>query len=367
VVKDTIGADRRCEMTASLTQALSVIDAYASDAERLEREGVTRADIRALAKVGVLSAGVSGDTWTSAAVREIHERLAAASGALWFVITQHRSPAVAAASTSNEALRDKYAASLATGDLLGAVSFAHLRRPRPTVVAEQEPEGWRISGRLDWITGWSLADVLLLMAETLDGRVVQVLLDANVREGLTVLSELSLAAMQGTSTVGAVLDNVLVSDADVAHVVPKSEWLSTDAQRTANVPPSMVGLARAAINGLLDEGDKRAWADVVDLGSAWAERLHTERDRAYGLIDEVDPATSLAERRDLRASITKLAHDATSMLVAAQGGRAMLTSSSAQRWAREALFGLVQAQTMQTRTSLVAAYRDVLPDISSRS
>ena len=54
---------------------------------------------------------------------------------------------------------------------------------------------------------------------------------------------------------------------------------------------------------------------------------------------------------------TKLAQDATAALITLQAGRAMLTSSSAQRWAREAMFALVQAQTTQTRAALVEAYR----------
>jgi hypothetical protein len=35
----------------------------------------------------------------------------------------------------------------------------------------------------------------------------------------------------------------------------------------------------------------------------------------------------------------------------------MLTSSPEQRWAREALFALVQAQTAATRAALLATYR----------
>jgi alkylation response protein AidB-like acyl-CoA dehydrogenase len=354
-------------MTPALQQALSVVDAFGNEAERLERGGVTRDDVRRLAEVGALSAGVTGQMWTPAATREIHERLAAASGALWFVMTQHRSPAEAAATTGNDDVRSKYAAGLASGDLLGAVSFAHLRRPRPTVVAERTTEGWSISGRLDWITSWSLADVLLLMAETADGRVVQALFDAHARQGLTVLGELSLAAMQGTSTVGAVLEHMTVRDAEVAHVLPKSQWLTTDERRTSNVPPAVVGLARCSINALLHEGAARDWSPITELAQEWRQQLITQREFAYALVDEVDAGESLAERRDLRASITKLTQDATSMLVAIQGGRAMLTASSAQRWAREALFGLVQAQTLQTRASLIAAYRAESPDVSARS
>jgi alkylation response protein AidB-like acyl-CoA dehydrogenase len=356
VSDEPIGPDSRCSGSARLSRALQIISELAPDAQRLESEGVTVEDVRRLAEAHVLSAGVD-DRWSAPQVREIHEQLAAASGALWFVMTQHRSPSVAAATTDNTAVRTQYADGLASGQILGAVSFAHLRRARPTVVAERTDVGWQISGRLDWITSWGLADVLLLMAETTDGLVVQTLIPARERDGLTVTGALSLAAMQGTSTVGAVLERMCVSDAEVAHLVPKEDWLEHDAQRTANVPAAVVGLARAAVNSLLLDARQRRWAEAAELAEVWRNQLVQQRNRAYQLIDDVDPSKELPERRALRGSITKLAQDATAMLVTVQAGRSMLTSSSAQRWAREALFSLVQAQTPATRNALIGAYR----------
>ena len=246
MAEEAIGPDSACPSSTRLDAALRVISDFAQEAERLERHGVTVEDIRVLGDAQVLSAGLR-DHWAPAEVREIHEQLAAASGSLWFVMTQHRSPAAAAATTSSVELLSRYADGLESGRLLGAVSFAHLRRARPTVVAEHADGGWYISGRLDWVTSWGLADVLLLMAETNDGLVVQALLPAKERAGLTVTGELSLAAMQGTSTVGAVLERLFVADSEVAHAVPKRDWLVSDSlQRTANVPPNVVGLARAA-------------------------------------------------------------------------------------------------------------------------
>jgi hypothetical protein len=51
-----------------------------------------------------------------------------------------------------------------------------------------------------------------------------------------------------------------------------------------------------------------------------------------------------------------MAQEVTSALIAVQAGRAMLTSSPEQRWAREAMFALVQAQTQVTREALVAGF-----------
>lgn len=356
VLEDFVGPDARASSSPMLAAAVAAVRAVAPDAERLEADGVTRDTVDQLASAGVLSAGLV-DGWTPAQVREVHEQLAGASGALWFVLTQHRSPSEAARTSDNVELRERWADSLVSGRLLGAVAFAHLRRPGPpTVAATREAGGWRVSGRLDWITSWGLADALLLMAETADGDVVQALLPASERPGLTITGELALAAMQGTSTVGAVLEGLRVEDAEVACVLPKSEWMAADLLRTANAPPAIFGLTRAALSALYAAAESRRSDGALRLALGWRDTFLSLRSRAYELTDDVDASEALDERVALRAQITKLAQDVTSALIVVQAGRAMLSSSPEQRWAREAMFALVQAQTQVTREALVATY-----------
>lgn len=356
MVEDVIGADARVRPSPLLATAVEAVRGYAANAQRLEAEGVSRSDVDRLADAGVLSVGLV-EGWTPAQAREVHEQLAGASGALWFVVTQHRSPAEAARTSANDVVRARWADGLVGGAVLGAVAFAHLRRPGgPTVTATRDGFGWRVSGRLDWITSWGLADVLLLMAESADGEVVQMLLPASEREGLSITGELPLAAMQGTSTVGAVLDAMFVDDEEVARVLPKYEWLATDATRTANAPPAVFGLTRAALNALIAAAHQRRWDSASGLARQWQDRFGRLRERAYELVDDVPAEEAIEERVAIRAEITKLAQDVTSTLVTVQAGRAMLLSSPEQRWAREALFALVQAQTQVTREALVAAF-----------
>lgn len=314
----------------------------------MENTGVTRADVSELARAGALSAGV-GESMTAAQVREVHERLAPASGALWFVMAQHRSPTDAARSTTVAALRERYAAGLSTGELLGAVSFAHLRRPHPTVVTTRVEGGWEFSGRLDWITSWGLADVLLLMAESPEGEVVQALLPAEPRPGLSVGDALPLAAMRGTSTVSATLEQLQIGDDEVAAVLSKREWLATDECRTANAIPAVFGLARAAVNALSNLAEDRSWVTASDAAKRLGAEVVDVRRQAYRLLDEVEATEQLEVRRDLRVRATVLASTAVAALTVSQGGRSMLESSRESRWAREVQFALVQAQTHATR------------------
>ena len=303
---------------------------YAADAQRLEAEGVSRSDVDRLADAGVLSAGLVARVDAARRSRELHEQLAAASGALWFVLTQHRSPAEAAAHDGERrAARAVGRAAGAVGALLGAVAFAHLRRPaRRRVTAD----AWtvRLAGRaarLDWITSWGLADVLLLMAETPDGEVVQVLLPASEREGLSITGELPLAAMQGTSTVGAVLDGLRVErrrgGARAAQGRVAGRGRAAHRERaTCGVRAHPCGAERAlAAAAAAALGSRRRGLGA----SVGRTELVQMRARAYALVDDVRPGEALDERvASCGRAVTKLAQDATSALVAVQAGRAML-------------------------------------------
>ena len=73
------------------------------------------------------------------------------------------------------------------------------------------------------------------------------------------------------------------------------------------------------------------------------------RSHAYALMDEAPVGTRMSERLAVRAAALELAITATSGLVAAGAGASMSLDHPAQRWAREALFHLIQAQTAPVR------------------
>ena len=61
------------------------------------------------------------------------------------------------------------------------------------------------------------------------------------------------------------------------------------------------------------------------------------------------------ERAALRGEVGALAVRAANALIAARSGSALLRSSAEQRWAREAAFHLIQAQTAGVRVAQLAA------------
>ena len=338
--------------TALLQTASPVFDRLRREAEMIDAKGVQAEHVATLGALGVLSAGV--DQTRAATAREVHEQLAAASASAWFVCAQHRSAAVAAEGTDNTELRARWSEALNSGRSLGAVSKAHIRRPGPpTVSAERAGSGWLLDGTLDWVTSWGLADALLLLAETDDAEIVQVVIPAEEREGLLVDGPLQLAAMMGTATVGAHLVKMKAADTEVADVVSKTTWLEKDTARAANIQPAVYGIARAVIAALHDIGVQRSFAEASDLAQQLRSRLIANRHKAYHLIDNVDPQEEISARVSARAEALHLLQQANEALITAHGGRAMLLSSSAQRWARESLFMLIQAQTPDLRTELL--------------
>lgn len=358
---DVVGRNPGVGQSPLIESLTQVLEHLSDEAETIDRAGVTREHIAALSAGGFFLATapsrLGGSGASAVEIRESVELLAAASGSVWFVATQHRAPAEAAAATTNQAVADEWAQPLASGDALGAVSFAHLRRSGlPQVRATAEGDGWRFDGRLDWVTSWGLADVLLLMAETRDGHVVQAMLPAKKTRGLVITGGLPLAAMSGTSTVSAEVKALRVDPERVACVIDKPTWAAEDSQRTANASPAVFGLLRATLSELEEIGQYRGAPEAVSLAHRWAARAREIRSRAYALIDAVAPDERMQDRVLLRAESLHLAQEATAALVVAHGGKAMLSTSSAQRWAREALFYLIQAQTLPLRQNLLALY-----------
>lgn len=339
------------------------------------RIGVDPAHLAALARAGLLSVrapaelgGLGADARVDA---EVVELLAASCGATWFVITQHDSPAAlsrgipptlpaGAAEAGPAAARHRR--ELAEAHRLAGVAIAHLRRPGPPVITAT-PDGaggYRLRGNADWCTGWGLID-LVMIAATVDAggageRFVFALLPAAPRHGLVAGAPLELSVMGGTSTVALELDDVPVTAEEVLLTVSAPVWRHHDRLATANAKPASVGLLRRALTELERAGERRDAPDAVGLANRLAHRAAPMRARAYDLVARARPGEHLAERVALRGELAALAVHATHALIATRSGSAMRHAAPEQRWAREAAFHLIQAQTPDVRAAQLAAF-----------
>ncbi len=338
---------RTDEFVISAQEAASRLRPRAAAAER---EGVARAYLDELAVAGLY--GVAGPEWatgvvpSAAAYRSVAEVLAGADGNTWFVWFQHHPVVKMLAASVNQELARRWLPSLCSGTTQAGVAFSHLRSERVAMPATRVHRGWRLSGAAPWCTGWGLIDLVLVGGTTDDGHVVFGLVPLREGRGMAPGDPLELAAMGGTSTVVLHLDDYVVADDDVVLHAPVDQWSAADAAAGANVQPSTFGIAQAALAELPGHDDS--------LAEALSSRLDGVRRQAYDLADHTPAGERIDERLDLRAEALLLGIDATSALVASVGGRAMTGGHPAQRWAREAMFHLVFAQTRAVRASTLA-------------
>ncbi|MEV6737023.1 acyl-CoA dehydrogenase family protein [Streptomyces sp. NPDC051104] len=317
-------------------------DVLAPQAERVDQEGVPVSHIEAVKRSGLL--GVSapveygGSGAPAAVARETAEILAGACCSTWFVQTQHHTPVLTLAQ-SELPVRERLLGPLARGELLSGVAYAHLRSyPRVPVRVTRERGGRRFDGTVPWYTGWGLNDMMLLAGVTDAGEALFAFTEARDQPGLRASVPLRLAALTAARTVTLELDGLWLPEEAVALRTPYERWAAADRPKTVNTSPAVFGVAQAAL-GLLDD----------DTAAPLRARLHEVRGRAYDLADRAAPHERLHERLALRTQAYEVLRAATTAAVVAGGGRAMMLTNRAQRFAREGMFLLVQGQTADSR------------------
>ncbi len=339
------------QLTREIESALVVI---ATSAETSDQLGVPRSHIDLLA-----SAGAHGTAREVAQQREVTERLAGADASTWFCWTQHQTPLRTMLAGGNQpastGLSERWLSGLQSGELLAAIAFAHVRRAGPpNPVAKKVHDGWELNGKLDWITSWDIADVLMLLAATEDkSQFVIFYLPiedfAEQFDSCVIGEPLKLLAMSGTHSRPIHFDHTFISSDYVFSIIDASEWLSADAAKTVLPNPAALGVARAAI----EELNEVATARKLESGQVAARNLAQEfeslRAQAYAAID--DPETPRVDLVSLRVQILEFAVKCTVAVITASSGNVMLMGNAAERRVREAMFLQIQAQTQETRNA----------------
>jgi alkylation response protein AidB-like acyl-CoA dehydrogenase len=329
--------------------------------------GVDPAHVAQLADAGLFAVRVPADEGGLGADARVDvetvELLSGACGATWFVATQHLTPQTVArgAFGSDDGCRLGPAAArhrpgLSSGRTRAGIAVAHLRRPGPPAVrAEPDGTGWRFTGTADWCTGWGLTDLVMIAGSGPADEIVLALLPARDRSGLRGGDPLRLSVMGGTRTVALAIDDLRVDADDVLAVVDGPVWHAADAARTANAMPAAMGLLRRVVVALATVGEQRDRPEAVHAAFHLGGHGAALRKQAYALLLDAPPTERLPERTALRGELAALTVRAAQALVAARSGSALLADSPEQRWAREATFHLVQAQTTAVRTAQLAA------------
>lgn len=342
------------QLTPEIDLALALIAQSARTSDQL---GVPRGHIDLLASVGA-----HGITREVSQQRELIERLAGADASTWFCWTQHQTPLNTMLAGGNQSasaeLSQRWLKGMENGELLAAIASAHVRRGGPpNPVAKKVMDGWELTGKLDWITSWDIADVLMMLAATEDKSqfVIFYLPIEGFEEqfeSCVVGEPLKLLAMSGTHSRPITFDHTFMSSDFVFSIIDSQDWLNVDSAKTVLPNPAVLGVARAAIEQLNQVSIARAEETGQIAAGNLAQEFERLRAQAYGAID--NSQTPRSELVNLRVQTLEFAVTCAVAVITASSGGAMMSGSEAERRVREAMFLQVQAQTQETRDAALA-------------
>ena len=312
------------EVAQQLADELLFPAAVATDASDVVPVGL----LDALADAGLYGivappdfGGVSADFGTVCAVLE-----ALASGCLTtaFLWMQHIGLVRALTSSDDEDLRARWLKPLASGEIRAGLALGGAL-PKPSLRAVPEGHSWLLEGTSPFVSGWGRIDVMHAAARTAGDDIVWLIVDAAENDAIRA-ERLRLAALDATSTVRVTFTGARVLADRVTGTHPAS----------AVTPPEVLRTHAALALGVITRCRRMLGPTSLDA------ELASVRAR----LDRLGPDTAAA-----RAAAGELALRAASALMTAEGSKALLANTQAQRLAREALFTLVYALRPASRSA----------------
>jgi alkylation response protein AidB-like acyl-CoA dehydrogenase len=286
-----------------------------------------------------------GAGWSDEDVVRGYYALSAACVTTTFIITQRTGACRRIAGCDNDALKQRLLPGLASGESFATVGISHLTTSRqhvgkPVLAAEAIPGGFRLNGMSPWVTGGAASDVIVLAATMVDhgeaDRQLLVAVPTNLT-GVEVATPLQLVGVTASSTGPVHLTNVevpaeYVIAGPMRHVMASGVGASTGGFETSTLA---VGLARAAIDFLLDESTRRA--DLQQPAAA----LDDEHRAIFTELLAAARGEAGISKESIRQRANSLVLRSTQALLAAAKGSGYVIGHPAGRWCREALFFLV--------------------------
>ncbi|MEG4576291.1 acyl-CoA dehydrogenase family protein [Microcoleus sp. N3A4] len=276
---------------------------------------------------------------------QYQELTARYSGALSFLQTQHHSATAMLANSDNEMLKSRYLPAIAQKELRLGIGFSHLRRSgNPAVTATPAKDGYLLSGKVSWVTGFGLFQKFIVAAVLPDDRAVFGLLPFVKIEGeygkITFSEIMQLIAMNSTNTVTATLDNWLLRESEIISVKPVGWIAENDSKNILNFLPGTFGCIQAGLDVIV----ATAKAKNSPLIAEACQKLEQKLDWLKQNLQQ-SQHSSKAEQLALRAQAIDLAVRCGHAAVAVSGGAANGTVHPAGRVYREALVYTVSGQT----------------------
>lgn len=312
-------------------------------------------------KLGVPEAlgGLGGSV--QQAVQSIQE-IATHSLTAAFISWGHRTLIENLLAGSNPAPRQRFLADLLAGKLSGgtglsnAVKFLTGIESLQVKIVEQAGK-LHLQGRLPWVTNLSQQGfVTIFAAEYADGtKPPAVIVLPHTAKGLTRTDELQLVALQGSNTVGLVLDNIELDP----------DWILAEdaAQYLAQVRPAFLGLQCAMAFGLaekaLAEVEQALSGNRSILTAEWQaqkDKLHCLQQQLVDGLAQADYFISHPKALfQIRIEIVDVVAQSLLLELQASGGRGYLQhggSDFIRRWREGAFLPVVTPSALQLKTIL---------------
>jgi alkylation response protein AidB-like acyl-CoA dehydrogenase len=338
--------------------------------------GPNRENFRALADAGLLGLTIprayGGLDVSGTTQREVTETLASYCGVTTFTQAQHHGPSRMIYNGPNEALKARVLPELASGRMMCAISFAHLRRPGPPVLSATAVEGgYRVNGLAPWVTGWGLMNQGVFGATLLGEQPAEVgndrfvyfwlpadrtefadlFADAHPSDGdwgrMTASAPLPLCAMNASATVELSFDNRFVPAAHRLSESNRETMRRNDRNGVLGATVMPLGCAAGSLRLLCTVAERRNIPAISRTAAALGREWQETRAEIQEWNGRNGDPEFCAHAVRLRAHVIELGVRIAHAAVAATSGAANNRSNPAQRLFREAMFYTVQAQTFE--------------------
>lgn len=277
--------------------------------------------------------------------------LARASGALAFLQTQHQSAVASLAQSKNISLQQEFFPGLVKGITLIGVGFSHLRRHgMPIMQATKTVDGYLLTGKVPWITGYGFFDYFILGATLPDGKELYGVLplqnQVQSTGGEIICSQpMDLIAMTATNTISAKINQWLLKSDRLVKINPAGAIHVSSRKKILHHSFFLLGCAYAGLDILQAIAKKK---QLEFLQESWhslhQEIVKKEQEVVFSISDN---QATYEQQLKLRIETINLAQRCSQAAVIASSGAANYLNSSAGRVYREALLFTVSAQTTE--------------------
>ena len=256
-----------------------------------------------------------------------------------FILTQFNSAVQKLVTCGHEELQEAWLPRLARGECFTTVGISHLttsrsRGPGPAVIARPVKSGYRLSGRIPWVTGAMAAQLIVVGGTAPSGEQLLAAIETT-DPGLKVSSPLPFLALTASQTGPIELQDVLIRSEQIvagpAHEVLKIGSRGGTGSLTTSA--LALGTARSTLRSLRDELEQTPSLNPVI--SQLTDEGHS-LERALLAAGRCEPSAWSPEQIRLRANsyVTRLAQG----YLAAAKGTGFVSGHPAERAIREAMF-----------------------------